>query len=339
MSYMTTYNLDWTREHPPTQDELLDYIILLKDHLSPGDPGYDNSLSYMTRILFDGEEDPWYDCHEHLTLASLRWPDATFTLNAQGEEHDDTWRAFYHNGRCAIIKAIKVYPDFNPERLKGPRPDLHSPLTEKLQALQHQVQETSIPTPAPRRPGVTPLPLPLRPRPGPPRNRLHRPGQHRHHRRRRRRPEPRNLRPLPPQRHVLHPPGRQDHHRLPAKPGGPRNRPTGPRLSQGHKRCRPRRLTPDPAFPNLRPTGCPHERKPAHQDRITPVSHHRSPSSPGPRRRYPGPGLHLEDPGQAQLAGKRASHAPTPSCTSSCPTSGPTPSTCSTTVSRTAPCP
>lgn len=147
MSYMTTFNLEWDQSQHPSQEDLFNYISTLRHQVHQGDDKYQDSLDITTQMLLYGCEDPWYDCHEHMTLASIKWPHATFTLNAQGEEHDDTWRAFYHNGRSALVTAKKVYPDFNPASLNTPHPSPQSTLQQKLDTLHQQVQTANSPSP------------------------------------------------------------------------------------------------------------------------------------------------------------------------------------------------
>lgn len=57
----------------------------------------DNEDIINTRILADPI--PWYEYEEDLTYLSIMFPDYFFLLFGYGEDSDDIWRAYAHNGK------------------------------------------------------------------------------------------------------------------------------------------------------------------------------------------------------------------------------------------------
>lgn len=46
------------------------------------------------------EECKWYDHEYDMVKFSKLFPDVTFKLSGEGEERDDMWRKYFHNGEC-----------------------------------------------------------------------------------------------------------------------------------------------------------------------------------------------------------------------------------------------
>lgn len=64
-----------------------------------------DEMSYA--ILPDGdcgEQCKWYDFDKHMVIISKLTPEYVIQLNGIGEEHDDCWTTFYHNGRSKYVK-------------------------------------------------------------------------------------------------------------------------------------------------------------------------------------------------------------------------------------------
>lgn len=55
----------------------------------------------------------WYDWERDMTNVSERFPEIEFILYGEGEERDDTWRAFFKSGKC-IYQHAYIYYDPEP---------------------------------------------------------------------------------------------------------------------------------------------------------------------------------------------------------------------------------
>jgi len=56
------------------------------------------------------QEAKWYDCEYDMVKFSKLFPDVTFKLSGDGEERDDMWREYFHNGECELCHAQVVFP-------------------------------------------------------------------------------------------------------------------------------------------------------------------------------------------------------------------------------------
>ena len=145
MAYMTTYNLDWEGE-PPTQQQVFEQITVLKDKIHPDSPQFHLAFDVTKEILAYGEEDPWYDCHFHMTVVSMTWPETTFTLHGKGDDREDNWKAFYLAGKSHIVKAETVFPPFNHSDLLTHRPNPATTLQQKIEHLRRDIAAAVPPT-------------------------------------------------------------------------------------------------------------------------------------------------------------------------------------------------
>jgi hypothetical protein len=68
--------------------------------------------------LFDSERVKWYDWKDDITKVSVKLPDALITLDGEGEEAGDQWRAFVKDGTVEVHKAEWIPPS-EPDFLKG----------------------------------------------------------------------------------------------------------------------------------------------------------------------------------------------------------------------------
>lgn len=55
----------------------------------------------------------WYNWERDMTNLSEHFPEIEFVLYGEGEERDDTWRAFFKNGKC-ILQRAHIYYDPEP---------------------------------------------------------------------------------------------------------------------------------------------------------------------------------------------------------------------------------
>lgn len=44
----------------------------------------------------------WYECVSDMIKISSHYPNATFVVDGAGEDYDDIWRAFFHDGECVL---------------------------------------------------------------------------------------------------------------------------------------------------------------------------------------------------------------------------------------------
>ena len=63
-------------------------------------------------------ENTWYNCKADMVRVSQSYPEVKFTLYVEGESHDDTWRAHFHNGRIQVNNAMIFYPPFIPSKMQ-----------------------------------------------------------------------------------------------------------------------------------------------------------------------------------------------------------------------------
>lgn len=68
---------------------------------------FDNDVDTIDEFFWD--EIKWYDHDEDMKELSVYFPGYVFVLTGQGEDHDDSWRAFYHRGVSEISQARMVY--------------------------------------------------------------------------------------------------------------------------------------------------------------------------------------------------------------------------------------
>lgn len=55
----------------------------------------------------------WYNWERDMTNLSKHFPEVEFVLYGEGEEREDTWRAFFKNGKC-IYQRAHIYYDPEP---------------------------------------------------------------------------------------------------------------------------------------------------------------------------------------------------------------------------------
>ena len=63
-------------------------------------------------------EGKWYDWHEHCTAVSLQFPGELITVEGDGEEQGDQWKAYFKNGKSQICGAIVTFEPFDESKLK-----------------------------------------------------------------------------------------------------------------------------------------------------------------------------------------------------------------------------
>ncbi len=100
MGYYTSYTLE-IRGIEVNSTNVIDALIA--EMSSMGIIGYALDSSYWTdnhgTLVFDSTESvKWYDHDEDMLKLSKTFPEYTFKLSGDGEDNDDRWDTYYHNG-------------------------------------------------------------------------------------------------------------------------------------------------------------------------------------------------------------------------------------------------
>lgn len=117
MGYYTRYNLtaiDTKTDFPLTEE--MEARVCARLIAISGDAIYDGNT-------FDGclnDELKWYDYHMDMIELSKEFPDIMFMLEGEGEERDDNWRLYVHNGESERVRAMLVW---------------NAPVTQKFQRM------------------------------------------------------------------------------------------------------------------------------------------------------------------------------------------------------------
>lgn len=59
----------------------------------------------------------WYDHDTHLLAMSSVFPELVFRLEGRGEEDDDIWVKYYHDGKVQVAHATIQFEQYNPAKL------------------------------------------------------------------------------------------------------------------------------------------------------------------------------------------------------------------------------
>lgn len=73
---------------------------------------------YDFHIAFFNSDDEakWYDNSYDMMKFSRLFPDVTFRLSGDGEDRDDSWHKYFHNGEIEECRAKIIFP--SPERIE-----------------------------------------------------------------------------------------------------------------------------------------------------------------------------------------------------------------------------
>lgn len=106
MGYCTTFTLTTEPETNFLEEEL--------EEMSGGYYWEDEMSSYR---LYDSK---WYDHDKHMIAFSKneKYKNVLFTIEGEGEEAGDLWKAYYKNGKTVHHQAILTFPEFKEEDLK-----------------------------------------------------------------------------------------------------------------------------------------------------------------------------------------------------------------------------
>lgn len=105
MGYYTNINMTISPE--PNQEDELKIMRMIASFVDevPEERISDNHAFWC---LCDAVK--WYDRIDDMIVVSRRFPEYTFVLDGEGEDSDDIWREFYHNGEWEGIEAQIMFP-------------------------------------------------------------------------------------------------------------------------------------------------------------------------------------------------------------------------------------
>jgi len=72
----------------------------------------------IEEIYLTSYNSKWYDWDEDMLAISEKYPELKFTLDGNGDEVDDVWRAFYKGGKSYYWDIDLARPSFDESKLK-----------------------------------------------------------------------------------------------------------------------------------------------------------------------------------------------------------------------------
>ncbi len=72
---------------------------------------------FNSKELKHYEKVAWYEHDKDMKALSLHFPDMVFKLEGAGEDRDDVWVKYYHNGKVAEYRRQTFNATFNPNDL------------------------------------------------------------------------------------------------------------------------------------------------------------------------------------------------------------------------------
>lgn len=106
MGYYTHYTLEaWKADTREQIDKNLEREIATRIGYLVFDTNRD--WESFDEVLCD--ELKWYNNSEDMTLISKNYPNVVFLLRGTGEDYDDIWREWFHNGHSEYIHARLVF--------------------------------------------------------------------------------------------------------------------------------------------------------------------------------------------------------------------------------------
>ncbi len=75
--------------------------------------GFREEFFAKTGYEFEATDDciKWYDCEKDMIHMSNIYPKETFVIYGDGEESDDYWKAYFHNGKSHTSPGSITYDD------------------------------------------------------------------------------------------------------------------------------------------------------------------------------------------------------------------------------------
>lgn len=109
MGYYTYYTLNC--EQDGREADINEQVVLEKlFEINPDLKHYYNRVPDNFHDFF-WDEMTWYEHDEDMIKLSLAFPDILFILSGDGEEHVDSWKGYYKNGKSFLSEAEIIYPE------------------------------------------------------------------------------------------------------------------------------------------------------------------------------------------------------------------------------------
>ena len=116
MGYYTYYSMAARNIKDKEQyDQIITEMVkmeLYTDNIHCGVFNYSEFFEYDHEAVFNAyEESKWYDHTYDMVKLSKLFPEVTFKLHGEGEEKEDLWNEYFHNGTAEECRAEITYPD------------------------------------------------------------------------------------------------------------------------------------------------------------------------------------------------------------------------------------
>lgn len=113
MGYYTYFNLEVKGVRSPVEAQRLHNCLkdfgIVPDILSE-DYTYDSKQDHV--FYFSEDSAKWYESDEDMKKVSRQFPGMTFKLHGDGEESDDLWDAYFHDGQIEYCR-VEIPPPVN----------------------------------------------------------------------------------------------------------------------------------------------------------------------------------------------------------------------------------
>ena len=74
---------------------------------------HDESLGEELQYGLQNGETKWYSFDDDMRKVSKLFPNVLFTLNGEGEESGDIWKAYFKNGDQKVLRSEITFPEFD----------------------------------------------------------------------------------------------------------------------------------------------------------------------------------------------------------------------------------
>lgn len=109
MGYYTYLSIEIDRE-APTVEQVAETVA---------DVTNDTDVAFWKSALLGETEVKWYDGTDDMKKVSRRFSDAVITLRGEGEDSNDRWVEYHHNGKVQREDMPEWAPDpYDPAKLK-----------------------------------------------------------------------------------------------------------------------------------------------------------------------------------------------------------------------------
>lgn len=110
MGYYTYYNLDVMNSEKFTPEQLINASKALAKIMDEESYADVDSLPVGNPFLWLSDDSmKWYEHDDDMIKLSKEFPEMTFRLFGEGEDHEDMWVAYYRDGRASTCYAHIIY--------------------------------------------------------------------------------------------------------------------------------------------------------------------------------------------------------------------------------------